>query len=56
MDESILEHCDGLHFHALCEQDSDALENVLKNFEEKFGILYTQYEMDQLWRRTSYHT
>jgi carboxynorspermidine decarboxylase len=36
-DESILEHCDGLHFHALCEQDSDALESVLKNFEEKFG-------------------
>jgi len=36
-DESILEHCDGLHFHALCEQGSDALESVLKNFEEKFG-------------------
>jgi len=37
IDESILEHCDGLHFHALCEQDASALENVLKNFEEKFG-------------------
>ena len=36
-DESILEECDGLHFHALCEQDSDALESVLKKFEEKFG-------------------
>jgi len=36
-DESILEYCDGLHFHALCEQDSSALENVLKNFETKFG-------------------
>ena len=36
-DETILEYCDGLHFHALCEQDSDALESVLKNFEEKFG-------------------
>ena len=36
-DESILEQCDGLHFHALCEQDSDALANVLKNFEETFG-------------------
>ena len=36
-DEEILSHCDGLHFHALCEQDSDALEAVLKNFEEKFG-------------------
>ena len=37
MDESVLALCDGLHFHALCEQGSDALENVLKNFEEKFG-------------------
>ncbi len=36
-DESILEHCEGLHFHALCEQDSSALEGVLKNFEDKFG-------------------
>ena len=37
MDESVLTLCDGLHFHALCEQDSSALENVLKNFEAKFG-------------------
>ncbi len=36
-DASILSLCDGFHFHALCEQDSDALENVLKNFEMKFG-------------------
>jgi carboxynorspermidine decarboxylase len=36
-DASILEECEGLHFHALCEQDSTALEAVLKNFEEKFG-------------------
>lgn len=28
---------EGLHFHALCEQDSSALEEVLKGFEEKFG-------------------
>ncbi len=28
---------EGFHFHALCEQDSLALENVLKAFEEKFG-------------------
>ncbi|UPT76838.1 carboxynorspermidine decarboxylase [Sulfurovum sp. XGS-02] len=37
MDDAILDDCDGLHFHALCEQGSDALENVLKNFEEKFA-------------------
>jgi len=28
---------DGLHFHALCEQNVDALEIVLKNFEEQFA-------------------
>ena len=32
-----MEEIDGLHFHALCEQDASALENVLKAFEEKFG-------------------
>ena len=37
LDETILGQCDGLHFHALCEEDSDALEGVLKAFEEKFG-------------------
>jgi carboxynorspermidine decarboxylase len=36
-DESLLPQLDGLHFHALCEQDSDALEAVLKNVEIKFG-------------------
>lgn len=36
-DESILEHLDGLNFHALCEQDADALEEVLIAFEEKFS-------------------
>ena len=35
-DESLLSKIEGLHFHALCEQDSDALEAVLKSFEEKF--------------------
>ncbi|MDM5270944.1 carboxynorspermidine decarboxylase [Sulfurovum sp. zt1-1] len=37
LDEGILNQCEGLHFHALCEEDSDALEGVLKAFEEKFG-------------------
>jgi len=36
-DETILENCDDLHFHALCEQDSSALKEVLLHFEEKFG-------------------
>ncbi len=36
-DESLLPMLDGLHFHALCEQDADALENVLGHIEERFG-------------------
>jgi carboxynorspermidine decarboxylase len=36
-DETIMDACDGLHFHALCEQSADALEEVLYHFEEKFG-------------------
>jgi carboxynorspermidine decarboxylase len=36
-DENVLHYIDGLHFHALCEEDSDALEDVLANFEEKFA-------------------
>ena len=36
-DPTVLEHLDGLHFHALCEQNVDALEGVLAAFEAKFG-------------------
>lgn len=36
-DERVLEHISGLNFHALCEQNVNALEGVLKAFEEKFG-------------------
>ena len=35
-DEAVLEHIDGLNFHALCEQNVDALEEVLKVFEQNF--------------------
>ena len=30
---------DGLHFHTLCEQNSDALEQTLSALEEKFGFI-----------------
>lgn len=33
----LLDGIDGLHFHALCEQDADALEGVLTAFEKRFG-------------------
>lgn len=36
-DESILPFLDGLHFHTLCEQNSDDLETTAKAFEDKFG-------------------
>lgn len=32
-----LQGISGLHFHALCEQNSDTLERVLEHFLEKFG-------------------
>ena len=35
--EDLLPLLDGLHFHTLCEQDSDALETTAAAFEEKFG-------------------
>lgn len=38
----LLEPLDGLHFHALCEQDADALEHTVLAFEKKFGDLIKQ--------------
>ncbi|MEM8866661.1 MAG: carboxynorspermidine decarboxylase [Verrucomicrobiota bacterium] len=37
--EDPLAAIDGLHFHALCEQDADALEATVAAFEAKFGHL-----------------
>ena len=36
-EEEELEGIEGLHFHAMCEQNSDTLERILKVVEEKFG-------------------
>ena len=36
-DEALLPLLDGLHFHTLCEQDSDALEVTVQAFEQQFG-------------------
>lgn len=35
--EDLLEGLDGLHFHTLCEQNSDTLERTIKVVDEKFG-------------------
>lgn len=37
IDEGSIKKLDGLNFHALCEQNVDALEEVLKSFEVNFS-------------------
>ena len=45
LDEDIIPLLDGMHFHTLCEQNSDDLETTAKAFEEKFG----KYLSDMKW-------
>jgi carboxynorspermidine decarboxylase len=40
--DKLPEGIEGLHFHALCENDSFALEHTLMSFEKKFGHLIPQ--------------
>lgn len=35
--QTLPDRVEGLHFHVLCESTSHALENVLENFEQRFG-------------------
>ncbi len=42
--EGDLEGVTGLHFHTLCEQNSDDLEKTLDAFEEKFGKYLSRME------------
>ena len=44
MGKSLPEGITGLHFHSLCEQNADALENTLLAIEEKFGRLLPALE------------
>ncbi len=37
INEETVNTIDGFHFHALCEQDAEALEGVIEAFEAKFG-------------------
>ena len=41
-DDTIVDQLEGLHFHALCEQDSTSLEKVLEHFERKFAAYITK--------------
>lgn len=40
----LLDMLDGIHFHTLCEQNSDALEITIKAVEEKFGDILPSME------------
>jgi len=40
--EHFLEHIDGFHFHALCEQNVDVLEQVLLSFEKNFSQYFSK--------------
>lgn len=42
MDENLLSLLDGLHFHTLCEQNSDALAITLDAVEKKFGDILSE--------------
>jgi len=42
LNSEIIKEIEGFHFHALCEQDANALENVLKVFEDKFKAFLPQ--------------
>lgn len=39
MTEDLINILDGIHFHTLCEQNSDALSETLKAVEENFGFI-----------------
>ncbi len=39
-EEEELEGIEGFHFHALCEQNVDALEGALVNFEKNFSLYF----------------
>ena len=55
MTPELLGLLDGLHFHTLCEQDSDALETTLRAAEEKFGEFFGRHEVAEPGRRPSHH-
>ena len=43
--DEMYDYVDGLHFHTLCEQNSDDLETTLEAVEQKFG----KYLYDMKW-------
>ena len=42
MTQELIDMLDGLHFHTLCEQNSDALEVTLSSVADKFGSFFNK--------------
>ena len=42
LEHADLEGIDGLHFHAMCEQNADVLERILEKVEASFGCYFAQ--------------
>ena len=53
-DEALVPLLDGLHFHTLCEQDSDALEKTAEAVSPVWPVAVV-HEVDKLWRRAPYY-
>ena len=53
-EHSNLDGISGLHFHTMCEQNSDVLWRTVQKVDEKFEYI-KKYEMDKHGRRSSYH-
>ena len=53
--EEEISELDGLHFHTLCEQNSDDLATTLRAVRGEIREISPSDEMGELRRRTSYH-
>jgi len=51
-----LDGIEGLHFHTLCQNNSDALARAVAAFEAKFGEFIPRISWVQLRRRPPHHT
>ena len=51
-----LDGVEGIHFHAMCEQNSDVLRTYPSTFRGKIRSIFTSDEMGKLWWWTSYYS
>ena len=60
MPERLPDYVEGIHFHTLCEQNSDSLARTLDAVISRFGCYLDgssggSVKWINLWRRSSYH-